>query len=415
MLAILAVIFIICAVFSHFGGFGTGECANTEEFAKYASDIFDIEIPEGTKIVALGEATHGNAEFQQLKLDVFKILVEKYGIRGFALEGDYGGCEYANRYINGGEGTAREAAEAIGFAIYRTDEMAELFDWMREYNEKAGQGERIVFYGFDMQRIEYNYLFMLENAESIGCNVDELAKIWNYENHEFSNAYTPDERMAIIESVKAELLECDEHLAAEPIHCADILIQNRELGKIYENNGGGNKERDMFMAENVKWALEQEEERGNNALFISAHNGHIEQTGTYGIDAKVMGNILADTYGDGYYAIGTDFYKTKNNIPNSKGKRKNYIFYSYDPLAKASKKCGYDMSYLDFSKVDDGTEIKNIIDNYTWNGSLGEGYSILMEIIPYSYRVYRCPGEMYDSMIFVSDAHPIKVLDPVMQ
>ena len=58
--------------------------------------------------MALGEATHGNKEFQQLKLDVFKIMVEDYGVRAFSLEGDYGGCETVNRYIHGGDGTVKE-------------------------------------------------------------------------------------------------------------------------------------------------------------------------------------------------------------------------------------------------------------------------------------------------------------------
>ena len=36
------------------------------EFEKYAVTVEDISIPEQAKIVALGEATHGNQEFQQL-------------------------------------------------------------------------------------------------------------------------------------------------------------------------------------------------------------------------------------------------------------------------------------------------------------------------------------------------------------
>ena len=51
--------------------YNTEELAN--EFEKYAVTVEDISIPEQAKIVALGEATHGNQEFQQLKLDVFKI------------------------------------------------------------------------------------------------------------------------------------------------------------------------------------------------------------------------------------------------------------------------------------------------------------------------------------------------------
>ena len=36
------------------------------ELKKYAVTVEDISIPEQAKIVALGEATHGNQEFQQL-------------------------------------------------------------------------------------------------------------------------------------------------------------------------------------------------------------------------------------------------------------------------------------------------------------------------------------------------------------
>ena len=120
---ILAVLVLTGAVFYRFGGFGTGGSADLEEFAAYAGQISEITIPENTRIIALGEATHGNREFQQLKLDVFQIMVEQYGVRAFAFEGDYGGCEVVNRYIHGGEGTAKEAAAAIGFAIYRTGEI----------------------------------------------------------------------------------------------------------------------------------------------------------------------------------------------------------------------------------------------------------------------------------------------------
>lgn len=150
---LLGVMIIAAFVFMRFGGFGTGETANPEEFAANAQSVEDIAVPENAKIIALGEAAHGNIEFQQLKLDVFRQMVEKYNVKAFALESDYGGSEQVNRYIHGGAGTAEEAAEALGFAIYRTEEIAELISYMREYNESAPEGEDLRFYGFDMQRI----------------------------------------------------------------------------------------------------------------------------------------------------------------------------------------------------------------------------------------------------------------------
>jgi erythromycin esterase len=121
----IAAILIIGAgiVYSHYGGFSTGKCADTGEFLKYAESVSDFHVPDGTRIVALGEASHGNKEYQQLRLDIFRILVDQYGVRAFALEGDCGGCELVNRYIHGDKGNVEDALSSIGFAIYRTEEM----------------------------------------------------------------------------------------------------------------------------------------------------------------------------------------------------------------------------------------------------------------------------------------------------
>ena len=38
-------------------------------------------------------------------------------------------------------------------------------------------------------------------------------------------------------------------------------------------------------------------------------------------------------------------------------------------------------------------------------------YSTLYRILPRGYRVWASPAELYDAMIYVSDAHPIKVIE----
>lgn len=43
--------------------------------------------------------------------------------------------------------------------------MENLISWMREYNKSAGQGNDIRFYGFDMQRREYNYRYTVHYTE----------------------------------------------------------------------------------------------------------------------------------------------------------------------------------------------------------------------------------------------------------
>jgi erythromycin esterase len=364
-------------------------------------------IPGDARIIALGEATHGNAEFQQLKLDVFRVMVEKYGVRAFGLEGDYGGCEAVNRYIHGGEGNAEEAAAAIGFAIYRTQQMADLIGWMRTYNDSAAEGEDLRFYGFDMQRIGYNYKYLLESAQHFGINTADLEKLWDEGTNSFSDAYNTDQRKAVFEAIRQELVLSDDPQAASAAHFAEILLQNAELGKFINDPALGNITRDRMMAENTLWILAQEEARNISRIFITGHNAHLQQFGSYSADGKFLGNLLADELGDGYYVIGTDFYKSSCNLPaGNDGKRSSHTFYSYDPLAKASKKCGYEVSWLDFSKIPDDSPLKQQTLDYTWMGSVDERYSPLMTVLPMNYRVWRSPASIFDAMIFVADAHP---------
>lgn len=408
LLVLAAGILIAGIIFIHFGGFGTGPCADTNEFAKYSAPISEITIPGETRIIALGEATHGNSEFQQLKLDVFKVMVEKYSVRAFALEGDFGGCEAVNRYIHGADGSAAEAAASIGFAIYRTQEMAELIEWMRTYNRSAAEGDDIRFYGFDMQRQEYSYKFLAESVRKFGIGGDDIDKIWDEEKNKFSDAYDPEQRAGILESVREELIRKDDPEAVMAAQFAEILLQNISLGKVINDPGIGNAMRDRLMAENTLWILEQEEKRNNSRIFISGHNSHLEQFGSYGADAKVMGNLLADELGDAYFAIGTDFYKTSCNLPTGKGEKRTVrSFYSYDMLAKASKESGLDISWLDFSQIPDDSALKGQVTEYMWMGALDEYYNpLLMLIPPMSYRIWRSPAALFDGMIFVTEAHP---------
>ena len=164
------------------------------------------------------------------------------------------------------------------------------------------------------------------------------------------------------------------------------------------------------MAENVLWILEQEASYGCSRIFLSAHNGHVEQNGSYGPQSKVMGNLLVDAVGeDRYYAIGTDFYKAKVNLPRRDRSRMTHTFYSYDSMAKAAKECGYDQCWLDFTSIPQDSPLYGSAYEYGWMGSVGDGYSVIMSFIPMTYRVWRCPAKCYDSMIFVTNAHPTTI------
>ena len=95
---------------------------------------------------------------------------------------------------------------------------------------------------------------------------------------------------------------------------------------------------------------------------------------------------------------------------HSSVKRTYQVFYSHNPLAKAAKLAGYDICWLDFAKVPENSELGRQISEYTYMGNLGESYSIIMRILPPSYRIFQPPAVLYDCMIFVSEAVPTKIV-----
>ena len=66
---------------------------------------------------------------------------------------------------------------------------------------------------------------------------------------------------------------------------------------------------------------------------------------------------------------------------------------------------------MDFTKVPENSELGRQASEYAYMGTLGESYSIIMQLLPPSYRMFQPLAVLYDSMIFVTDANPTKILE----
>lgn len=386
-----------------------------EDFATYATSVQEIVIPEGVKVVALGEATHGNVEFQQLKKEVFQQLVETTQIRAFVLEGDFGGCALINQYIHGGEGDIKEITKLLGYRIYRTDYMKNLIEWMREYNETASPEEQVRIYGMDMQ-YDGRCIALLKqfyekvDGEKAATYSERMDALFGTEEDAYRTE-DYDEILAFLQELQKDVEECKEDYSAvtsaSESEYALCEIQNLIYYMEYrEKENFSSKYRDNCMFENVKWVLTQEESLGHPAIMISGHNGHItkNQSTAY----TFLGHQLFEELGDSYFAIGTDYYNTSCNVPGENGR---IIFEncSEDPIAYQVADMPENVYYLDFVKAKESTELSKLLSEKMSTGSLGEGYSATMKYVKATTHVYHAPQDMYDAMIYVYEATPIEI------
>lgn len=376
--------------------------------AIYAMTLEDDLIGRDVKIIGFGEATHGNKEFQELKLHVLKNLVRDHGVSALCFEMDYGEGVIINDYISGNSNmTIEDVFSHIAFKIYHTEQMKETIEWMKEYNDRSVDG-KLSFYGFDLQNPESD-LFVIKSFVTENGILPEKGPTDSFDALINGEIHVRDEKMnavyADLEVIKKELTDNKDSYAMlhnydRVLMCIQNVFKARELAAAYADAVKGGEMRDAEMAENVMQISEVE----GYPIMITGHNGHIGYAGSY---VKTMGSHLHDKLGDAYFAIGSDYWKTNCNIAGNHGRR-NHAFISADILAYQAGKLG--TYYLRFDSVEEGSELYPYIHGPIYTGSLGESYSVLNTILQDTVRIYCEPDVLYDGMMLVYEATPLELL-----
>lgn len=348
-----------------------------------ACSIEELTIQENVKVIGLGEASHGNAEFQKLKLDVLKVLADQYNVDCFTMEMDYGEGVIINDYINGHPGMSiDEVMSRINFTIYKTEDIRDLIEWMKDYNRS--HDDNLSFYGFDLQNPDVDLKlildFVADHSIAEGAGLADIFDGYLNGNMSFrdtglSEGFEMLDRLGIALKTGREAYR-DLYNYDRILDCIENVLRARELAARYDGDNGmveGGQYRDQMMVLKV---IELAELLDGSRMMIAGHNGHIGYAGNY---TRTMGSFIRDELGDSYYAIGTDYFITDCNMPSGSGRRSNHRFVSGDILAYQAKRIG--TYYLDLSTVSEGTDVYRYIHEPIYTGTLGEGYSIRNTIL----------------------------------
>ena len=102
---------------------------------------------QGTRVVALGEASHGTSEFFRMKHRLVEFLATEMGFSVFAIEASMPEAFRLNDYVLRGEGDPKEMLRGMYFWTWNTQEVLDMIEWMRTFNA-SGKG-KIQFLGFE--------------------------------------------------------------------------------------------------------------------------------------------------------------------------------------------------------------------------------------------------------------------------
>ncbi|MEU5909315.1 DUF6194 family protein [Micromonospora sp. NPDC047527] len=101
-------------------------------------------------LLALGEPTHGESAFLQIRNEAFAQLTES-GYRSIAVESDRAAGLIADAFVQGDIGVTLDRALTEGFShgLGSAPANRDLLLWMREWNSGRPAAERLTFHGFD--------------------------------------------------------------------------------------------------------------------------------------------------------------------------------------------------------------------------------------------------------------------------
>ena len=139
------------------------------------------KIWQGTRLVALGETTHGTSEFFRMKHRLTEFLVTQMGFRHFAMELAGEDANAIDHYIQGGPESNPVRSLSWPWA---TSELAAMVDWMRKHNASVTPIDRVHFYGIDFQgqrrdfQMARNTLDLMKGAASEGGMI-----LWAHNAH----------------------------------------------------------------------------------------------------------------------------------------------------------------------------------------------------------------------------------------
>ncbi|MEJ6023308.1 erythromycin esterase family protein [Ramlibacter sp. PS4R-6] len=114
-----------------------------------------LQLVGRSRFALLGEASHGTREFYRERIRITQRLIEEKAFTAVAVEADWPDAWRVNRYVRGVSDDRGAEAALRGFQrfpswMWRNTEVRDFVEWLREWNAKRPQQQRVGFYGLDL-------------------------------------------------------------------------------------------------------------------------------------------------------------------------------------------------------------------------------------------------------------------------
>jgi protein-L-isoaspartate(D-aspartate) O-methyltransferase len=280
----------------------------------------------GARVVLLGEATHGSAEFYLMRARVTRELIERKGFSLIAVEADWPDAAWVDRYVGhavapppGGPPFAR-----FPHWMWRNAEVVEFVEWLRGHNATIPEpGRRVGFYGLDLYSMYGSIGVVVDYLDRVDPAAARLARAryscltpWSASPAAYGHAAVSGRAAGCENEVVAVLLD----LVARRLEYAQMdgrrffdaaqnarLIANAEryYRVMYRGSVASWNLRDQHMFDTLAALLALHGPDGRAVVW--AHNSHIGDAAATEMGAKGehnIGQLCRRAFGADAYLVG---------------------------------------------------------------------------------------------------------------
>ena len=167
---------------------GTGPAATGALIREAGEPIADIDAADlgplldrigSSKIVHLGEASHGTSEFYQMRARITRELIEKRGFTIVAAEADWPDAARVDRYVRHGPAVQEgdPAFRRFPTWMWKNADVHDFVEWLRSWNaDVSDSAHRAGFYGLDLYSLFTSIAAVLRYLDDVDPDTAALAR-----------------------------------------------------------------------------------------------------------------------------------------------------------------------------------------------------------------------------------------------
>ena len=282
-----------------------------------------------SRVVLLGEATHGTSEFYTWRAEISKRLIQEKGFDFIAVEGDWDDGYSINNFI---QGPLEDSAAAVAMLkefkrwpswLWANYETASFVEWLNQYNQHKNNDDKISFYGLDVfsfwKPIVQQIPFIKDTAVLHAAKrVQKCFEPFANDALDYMRTVNQQARTSCEVQVSQLNKAVEKVTANRPLSDEDFLLQQEAFlltqGESYFRNMLRNKvntwnTRENYIAATIKRLLDQNK---NSKAIIWAHNTHVGDAhfaDTHFSGKTTIGEILQNQLGgDEVFIVGFSSY-----------------------------------------------------------------------------------------------------------